>query len=242
MTEKKDQSDLAVAEVGSLGRELARVYHGAVETAQRLRGLPFQEAGSELRKVMSSMTADCLRARDPKEISWADLTSLAGSGESLDVWERIKDAARGEEVLGLSAARTIEGYMATPWERATFLALRSGIVDEWKPRGGLELALIDTLATSLYMYRFWLSQHVERATTRAEIETSDLAERGRRRLPFDWEEDGTTQAAEMADRFHRMAMRTLRSLRDLRRYAPAVSIQSAGQVNIGEKQVNLGRA
>lgn len=43
----------------------------------------------------------------------------------------------------------------------------------------------------------------------------------------------------MADSFHKTAIRTLRTLRDLRRYAPSVSIQRAGQVNIGERQVNL---
>ena len=31
----------------------------------------------------------------------------------------------------------------------------------------------------------------------------------------------------------------LRALRDLRRYAPTVMIQNAGQVNIGSQQVNL---
>jgi hypothetical protein len=42
----------------------------------------------------------------------------------------------------------------------------------------------------------------------------------------------------MADCFNRLFMRTLRSLRDLRRYSPSVHIESAGQVNIGQQQVN----
>ncbi len=42
----------------------------------------------------------------------------------------------------------------------------------------------------------------------------------------------------MVDRFNRLFLRTLRALRDLRRYAPAVNIQNAGQVNIGGQQVN----
>jgi hypothetical protein len=49
------------------------------------------------------------------------------------------------------------------------------------------------------------------------------------------------QAAAMADRFNRLALRTLRQLRDLRRYAPQVTIQSAAQVNIGGQQVNLAQ-
>jgi hypothetical protein len=36
-----------------------------------------------------------------------------------------------------------------------------------------------------------------------------------------------------------MFLRTLRALRDLRRYAPPVIVQNAGQVNIGQKQVNV---
>ena len=48
------------------------------------------------------------------------------------------------------------------------------------------------------------------------------------------------QAAGMLDRFNRMFMRTLRQLRDLRRYT--VVIQSADQVNIGQQQVNVARA
>lgn len=91
----------------------------------------------------------------------------------------------------------------------------------------------------LYMHRFWLHVHVERATTRAVIQKNDLKKRGDRWPPYSYEAEATIQAAELAERFHRLAMRTLRALRDLRRYAPTVSIQSAGQVNIGEQQVNL---
>jgi hypothetical protein len=45
----------------------------------------------------------------------------------------------------------------------------------------------------------------------------------------------------MADRFNRIYMRTLRQLRDLRRYSP-VTINNANQVNIagnGGQQVNV---
>ncbi len=43
----------------------------------------------------------------------------------------------------------------------------------------------------------------------------------------------------MIDRFNRLYLRTLRALWDLRRYASAVTIQNAGQVNIGQQQVNV---
>ena len=48
-------------------------------------------------------------------------------------------------------------------------------------------------------------------------------------------------AANMADRFHKLFLRTLRALRDLRRYATTVMVQNAGQVNVGPQQWNVGR-
>ena len=45
----------------------------------------------------------------------------------------------------------------------------------------------------------------------------------------------------MVERFHRMYLRSFRALRDLRRYAPSVVVQNAGQVNVGGQQVNVSR-
>jgi hypothetical protein len=42
----------------------------------------------------------------------------------------------------------------------------------------------------------------------------------------------------MVDRFHRMFLRTLRALCNLRKVPLAVFVQSAGQVNVGQ-QVNV---
>jgi hypothetical protein len=47
------------------------------------------------------------------------------------------------------------------------------------------------------------------------------------------------QAAAMVDRFNRIFLRTLRALRDLRRYSPTVVVQNAEQVNVGRRQVNV---
>jgi hypothetical protein len=55
------------------------------------------------------------------------------------------------------------------------------------------------------------------------------------------EHQSTEQAAAMVERFHRMYLRSFRALRDLRRYAPSVVVQNAGQVNVGGQQVNVSR-
>ncbi|HSH78636.1 MAG TPA: hypothetical protein VLA19_08910 [Herpetosiphonaceae bacterium] len=46
------------------------------------------------------------------------------------------------------------------------------------------------------------------------------------------------EQAAMVDRFNRLFPRTLRALRNFRWYAPQVTMQNAGQVNIGARQVN----
>jgi hypothetical protein len=43
----------------------------------------------------------------------------------------------------------------------------------------------------------------------------------------------------MVDRFNRIFLRTLRALRDLRKVPLAVVVQNAGQVNVGQQQVNV---
>ena len=43
----------------------------------------------------------------------------------------------------------------------------------------------------------------------------------------------------MVDRFKRLFLRMLRALRDLRLYAPSVTVQNVAQVNIGGQQVNV---
>ena len=192
--------------------------------------------------VPTTPSVDSLLQQDPKDISWLDIECLDSADDSQRVWDHVKEAKREDLELGNAASKVIDSYHSNPSERGEFFAIRQALVDGWKPEGGLELMLIDTLACDFYMHRYWLRLHVERTTTRAAIQKSDLEKRGEWRQPYSYEAEATIRAAEMADRFHRSAMRTIRTLRDLRRYAPTVSIQNAGQVNIADKQVNLGQA
>lgn len=241
MTEAQNKPDLGIAEARNLGRELARVYKKTVEKYQGFAQIPLEETIARTDELLSGISLEEEMEQDPQETSWLDLDSLANAGESLQAWERIKEEARKELSLGGTVARLLVSDDAKPWEHAQFYALRQGLIDEWQPRGGMELALLDTLASSLLMHRFRLQQHVFRVTTRAELQKRDVMETGKRRSALSWELEDTERAADMADRFHRMAVRTLRALRDVRRYSPAVSIRSAGQVNIGETRVNVGR-
>ena len=85
------------------------------------------------------------------------------------VWERVKAEASDELASGHRAALAI-CWDDSPWRRAQFLAIRQAFVDEWQPRGGIELTLIDQMAQAHSLYLHW----IERAHMQASLEASNL--------------------------------------------------------------------
>jgi hypothetical protein len=172
-------------------------------------------------------------------------------------WERAKREGRLEFESGHLAANITfpVGYMKQVWNIARYLGVRESFIAEWQPKGGIEVALIDMLAQSYFQWQYWLEQTVKRSETRAREEHPDYQEWQRLRKkhkeetwmdghwlpPYVKEQDAIEHAVQMADRFNRIFMRTLRQLRDLRRYSP-VTINNPNQVNIasdGGQQVNV---
>ena len=176
------------------------------------------------------------------------------------LWERTKNEGRNEFESGHLAANISfpEGYMKGMWNIARYLGVRESFIDDWKPQGGIEIALIDMLAQSWFQYQFWLEQTVKRSQTREREmhpDYSDWLERRARKFkakgwtdgywdrPYVSEQQAVEHAAQMADRFNRIFMRTLRQLRDFRRYSP-VTINNPSQVNIannGGQQINVAK-
>lgn len=173
-------------------------------------------------------------------------------------WERAKREGANEFVSGhLGANITFPvGYMKQLWNIARYLGVRDSFIDEWQPKGGIEIALIDMLTQGYFQWQYWLEQTVKRSETRERQEHPEYSQWMARRQneykmngwsdgywsrPFVSEQQAVEHAVQMADRWNRIFMRTLRQLRDLRRYAP-VTINNPNQVNIaadGGKQVNL---
>jgi hypothetical protein len=172
-------------------------------------------------------------------VSWIDLNILGDRDSELALrrWEAIKQAAREELESGFRAARVVEDFEAAPWQRAEYIAIYRELADQWQPRNGIERQLIETMAVAYAKWHFWLM----RETFLCHIQAI-----GERRSPKEqWQPARVSdaaaveQAAAMADRYNRTYLRTLRALRDLRRYTPAVIVQNAGQVNVGGQQVNM---
>lgn len=173
-------------------------------------------------------------------------------------WDRAKREAGKEFVTGHLGAHISfpVGYMKQLWNIARYLGVRDSFIDEWNPRGGIEIALIDMMTQSYFQWQYWLEQTVKRSKTKERTERPEY----QRWLEFKQAEDkemGWTDgfwfrptvteqqalehAVQLADRWNRMFTRTLRQLRDLRRYAP-VTIHNPNQVNIagdGGQQVNI---
>ncbi|HEV7646121.1 MAG TPA: hypothetical protein VGO50_19450 [Pyrinomonadaceae bacterium] len=173
-------------------------------------------------------------------------------------WENVKQEGRLEFESGHLAANItfpVE-YMKDLWNIARYLGVRESFIEQWQPAGGIEISLIDMLTQAYFQWQFWLKQTVKRSQTREREEDYRYTEwKNHQRAvnkvqgwadgywlrPYVCEQEAIEHAVQMADRWNRIFMRTLRQLRDLRRYAP-VTINNPNQVNIaseGGQQVNV---
>lgn len=187
--------------------------------------------------------AEAARKCPPKEQSWGRLGALARAdfGEAVAVWLRVMDFAFDELETGIRSAEVTGN--TSPLERARFLAVRDRFIDEWQPRGGIEAALVDMLAQCFSLYLYWTFISHTRAVETQDSMRKELKryEDGGWKVPFQSAADAIEQAHMMADRYNRMFLRTLRQMRDLRRYAPPVIVNNGGQVNVASQQVNVSR-
>lgn len=231
---------------GSLSREdaRARAYHACKD---------MDEAKRIYDKLMS-YPLDNLDFNDLYEM-WPVAPRIAEG-----IWERMKGEAGDKFESGHLATEAMfpVEYMRTAWNVASYLGIRESFVAEWQPRGGIELSLIDMLAQAFLQYQFWVKQSVTRSETRDRQVHPEYEKWQRHKdpkardlsgfldgywfRPFVSERSAIEHAAQMADRWNRIYMRTLRNLRDLRRYSVPVTINNPQQVNIaanGGQQVNM---
>lgn len=177
-----------------------------------------------------------------------------------NLWELIKREAALEFESGHRAAAALEpaDYMTDCWNRASYLGLRESLCEEWRPKGGIELTMIDAIAQAWLMLQHWTEQSVRRSKTEPRQENyqflkwKEWEKRANHKqwndgvwdIPFVSEQAAIEHAAQMADRWQRMYFRAIRNLRDWRRYTPQVTINNANQVNIaadGGQQINVNK-
>jgi hypothetical protein len=225
-------------DMGSLARQLARGYAELVESHRRSWGITPAEA-EEKARMPRDRALEMVHTEPVEQIPWWMLATVMEHDPeaALAAWKRIGDAARQEWQSGHRTAQSLERG-GTPWDRARFLALREAFRDDWKPRDGIESALVDLLAQSFGTYLRWMERLEMYAETECRAEDSKLAREGYWMPPRLSEAKWMAWCAEQAEAAHRRFVMTLKSLQDLRRL-PSVSIASVGQLNVARQQVNV---
>jgi hypothetical protein len=221
---------------------MAAAYRAKIDYYRKYHQSSPKEAVARADATASPEFVESILARPPEDVCWLQLHVLAEQDPTLAVrlWEEICDAALGEVQGKERAAKAVEAWGSDAWQRAQFLALCRELEDGWRPQSGVERQLLDTMAQAQSSFLYWLNMLTQYTTFSAN--TADRNE-GKWAPPRVSEAEAVDQAAAMADRFNKMFLRTLRALRDLRRYTPAtVMVQNAAQINVGSQQVNMAEA
>jgi hypothetical protein len=185
------------------------------------------------------------------------------------VWQQMKQEARREFMTGHLAATVFEpvDWMRSAWKRAQFLGVRDSFLDEYQPEGGVEVALVDSMAQAYFLQLHWTEEAVRRTNAdprrhsdeynqwhryKREAANAQMWDAGFWEIPYASEVQLQEQAVRMADHFSRLFQRTVRQLDNhrlskakLRRLAvPTVRRSVVGQErkHIKEYQEKLERA
>jgi len=242
-------------EIDALAARLGEEMGSYLYSYQKAHGL------DELAAQTAASTAGSAQRTPACSLRWDEIATVAGNDPAagLALWERVKASARAELHSGQRAAQALEGGGGTPMDRARFLVLREALCAEWQPRSAGERLLLDQLAIAQTLLLQWThtmtlrmgAQAARDGRDREVIRKREGKREGKGDVRGEWiparvsEAEAMAESVQMVDRWNRMYLRTLRQLRDLRRYVPAVTINNAGggQVNIaaeGGQQVNLG--
>ncbi len=174
------------------------------------------------------------------EVSWQQLDGAAtvDPDAALAVWEAMKAEARAAVSGGVRAADLVTDHYYV-MSRARFIAQWGAFFEDVRPNGGIEAALVDSMALAFASYLLWTGWAHSLTVNEARIATQQAKDERRWDPPRVTEVEARREAVEMADRFHRQFLRTVRALKDYRRTGPAVMVGTAGQVNVAQQQVNV---
>jgi hypothetical protein len=185
-----------------------------------------------------------LLAHPAEDLTWSDLqeTMERSADEAAILWQALKKIARQSIASGEYASHAVMGNQ-TPLRRAQFSVMLDAFTSGWQPRNAIELSLVETLVQAHISYNYWLGSvaaAAEHSGYAAEAIDSNAKRHEQWNPPRLTSQETIDNAMAMADRFNRLFLRTLRQMRDLRRYSVPLTINSPAQVNIieGGQQVN----
>ncbi len=228
-------------EVESLARELGAAYARRIAFYRNEYKLELAEAQERAETRHHPEFRQRGVTDPPDQVTYSALEDLADQdpAQALAAWQRVKAAARDDLMSGHRAAQAMEfAGVTNAWERAQFFAIRTAFMEEWQPANGGERLLVDMLAQAYASWLVWLEQLQVYTTAESERQKHKIKQDGYYESPRVTTVEAIEQAAAMVDRFNRLFLRTLRQLRDLRRYVAPMVINNPAQVNIANQQVN----
>lgn len=247
-------ASIAGLEFGSVARELRKAWACRVVYYLENEGLTPQQAVQKANNPQPNVSTEQeyqhILSQPVNSISWWAIAILFERDPAIagELWQEIKEEARNEFLSGHRAAGGLEvaEWQQDPWSRAQYLAVREGFIEQWQPKGAIEIAIIDMMTQAFSQYLFWNEVVQRRATTNimplTQKEKEQSEDNNGWMSPRITEKEAIEHAAIMMDRFNKLFLRTLRQLRDLRRYSIPVTINNPQQVNIAtdnSQQVNL---
>jgi hypothetical protein len=248
----KPRDEQAVEELAASRREMVAAVTRQIAFHIELLEMTPEDAAARARACLSEEPD----AREADQVSWFDLANLiehdAERGQA--AWQRLKDEATQELATGFRTSRSLERPVTSrPYERAQYVAVLDGLRASLAPRDGLETLLVQQMASAFELNLRWQQIVVQRMETEAwqgerdkrrALENMSPRQRERYQQMEGWlpprlaESDALDQAVMMADRYQRAFLRLLKAFRDNRRQFEAL-IVAGGQVNIGERQINV---
>ena len=232
-------------EIEALAYKLARKRADYVKHFEQNYDLSREEAIARTRQdvIGDEERRAELAAAPAKEVEWYQIDRVMqfDEGAALAKWEAIKQQARLELDSGQRGAEVM-GH-DDPWRQAQYIALLGSFAEEWRPRGGVEWTLLEQMAQTYTEWMEWLEhyQWLQKREYR-DVELKGYENRGVYSTPRLSAVEYLDRVLGTAERFQQMFFRSLRALRDLRRYAGAITIHNAGPLSVGgNQQVNVGK-
>jgi hypothetical protein len=174
-----------------------------------------------------------IKRKAAQYIDWSDLGTLwnVDPRAALDLWKAIRLEARDEFVSGHYAARVFEtaDYMHKAFDRAQHLAIRDGLIEEWKPRGASEYILIDQMTQAYVMQIHWTEEAMRRAQTEPRVESYEYRQYAEQRkirekqwnpgywdIPYQQTAEAIEQAFRLVELCQKAFQRAARQLANIR--------------------------
>jgi len=176
-----------------------------------------------------------VKSKAMRFINWGDIGKVwnASPPEAIELWRAIRPEARDEFISGHYGARCFEvmDWQHDVYRRAQILAIRDGLIEEWRPRGASEFILIDQMTQCYVMQLEWTEKAMIRLQGEPREESWEYQQWKERRrveervnqwgpgswyIPYQEEAEAVEQAFRMADLFMKCFQRAARQLASIR--------------------------